>query len=102
MKRFLLLIPLLFVASCSTTPPPSLSSLSTAELHLERSQLSTELGNGKFRYATTSDPNAQLGVGWRLRSLTEKKNAVERELLRRYQAGDESAYLPSFGLKQPH
>jgi hypothetical protein len=94
----LILLFLLLTVGCSTTQVPTdLKSISTAQLQLKHSQLDAELGNAKFEYDKSTDSSAQMGIGMRIRNITAKKNGVEQELLRRYEAGEKSAYLRGFG-----
>lgn len=85
MKQLLvLLMSAVLLTSCLTA---KVQKQSTAELRLRHSQLQRMLST--FR---TGDRLVE--------DATDYENeivAVEKELLRRYQAGERSAYLPQFG-----
>lgn len=89
----LLLFVALAFAGCVTAKVERVARRSsTPDLKLRHAQLEQETGRAYFQFG---------GMGWGGMSNhdydTEEKHAIERELLKRYQAGDKGAYLPIFG-----
>jgi hypothetical protein len=102
MEKFILL--LLLFAGCAS-PPPDFTNYTTGALHLRLAQCQQKLG-GNTAYLETQLLAGQTDLDTlhsrvSIRELTWEKEALERELLRRYEAGDSRAYLPLFGPYHP-
>lgn len=98
-KPKLLTVAALVLAFAFLTGCASLQSKSTTDLKLRHAQLSERLGGSNVEL--TVNVSARRGFGgmggdddhedqW------EEKERIERELWKRYQAGDKEAYLPIF------
>lgn len=90
MKVPLFIAVALLIFGCASTDK-KFNGMSTAELKLRREQLAEEIAQpmgwrfSGFRPGTESHDDQ-----------IKEKQKIEFELLRRYEAGDKSAYLPSF------
>ena len=95
--RYLPLLLVLFLFGCATTQK-KYAKTSTAELKLRHTQcvqfLTAEKKDFEFKFGPPL-AMAMMGDGGRGDRIKEKEE-IEKELLRRYQAGDKEAYLPIF------
>jgi hypothetical protein len=66
----------------------TIRDMSTRDLKLEHSQHDRVVGAGSYAWGSAmNERNDRI----------KKREKIERELLKRYQAGDKEAYLPVFG-----
>jgi hypothetical protein len=98
MKYLPLLVLLIFIGCATTTPEQKYSKTSTAELRLRHAQCEQFLTAEKKNIDIKFGPPlamAMMGDGGRGDRIKEKEE-IEKELLRRYQAGDKDAHIPIF------
>jgi hypothetical protein len=89
---------LMMVVGCATTPEQKYVNTTTAELKLRHTQCVQFLVAEKKEIDIKFGPPlamAMMGDGGRGDRIKEKEE-IEKELLRRYQSGDKSAFLPIF------
>jgi hypothetical protein len=83
-----LLAALALAIGCASTPENQYASASTPELKLRHTRLMEVIGD---------EPSASIKLGEQLATMmVADARGIERELLRRYQAGDQAAHLPIF------
>lgn len=101
MKILLGLMFCIVFAGCAT-PEKKYAHVSTPELQLRRQQcvdfIAAKSNRTEFKFGPPL-AMAMMGDGG-LQDRIEEKEKIERELLRRYRAGDAEAFLPIFNTKE--
>lgn len=95
MKRLLHYLSVLFIVLLVSCAGGKFSKRSTADLKLRHAQIIEALGMDANRIDVKIGHPFFMGSGDRKDRIEEKEN-IERELLRRYEAGDKGAHLPIF------
>ena len=97
MKRFFpLIVGAMLFCGCATT---NYTKTSTAELKLRHTQCVEYLTAEKKQWELKFGSPLQMAMmGDPRRDRIEEKERVEKELLKRWKAGDKEAYLPVFDL----
>lgn len=93
-RSVLLVVFLAFSLGCASTEK-KYAKTTTVELKLRRQQCVDELNAGQGRFSF------RFGGPWWAhgddrKDVTKEKNKIENELLRRFKAGDQEAFLPVF------